>query len=92
VVGQFAIEFAVAFGLSLVLSATRIDTPAGAAGFLGLIGLIAGVETHFPMWNWSGFPTSYLGAGSGYLAANWFVTGWVLGALRKKLGVEPTPR
>lgn len=33
-------------------------------------------------WNWAGFPTSYLLAGSGYLAANWFITGLVFGALR----------
>jgi hypothetical protein len=85
IVSQFGVEFAVAFGLSLILGATRIYTSPGAGGFLGSIGLVAGIETHFPMWNWAGFPTSYLVAGSGYLAANWLVTGLVLGALRQKL-------
>jgi hypothetical protein len=84
IAGQFAVEFVVALGLSLIVSATRIRTSLGAAGFLGLIGLTAGIETHFPMWNWSGFPTSYLMAGSLYLAANWLITGLLLGALRQK--------
>jgi hypothetical protein len=56
----------------------------GAAGFLALIGLTAGIETHVPMWNWSGFPTSYLLAGITYLAANWLITGLVLGVLLQK--------
>jgi hypothetical protein len=85
IVGQFGIEFLVAFGLSLVLRTARINTSLGAAAFLGLIGLTAGIETHFPNWNWSGFPSSYLVAGIGYLAANWFIAGLALGALRRKL-------
>jgi hypothetical protein len=56
-----------------------------AAGLLGLTGLIAGVETHFPNWNWAGFPTSYLLAGSAYLAGNWMIAGLLLGTLRRKL-------
>lgn len=82
---QFMIEFVVAFGLSLLLLATPIRSPLSAAGFLGLAGLIAGIETHFPNWNWSGFPMSHLLAGSGYLAANWFIVGLVLGSGRRKL-------
>ena len=82
---QFAIEFAVALGLSLLLFATRVRSPLHAAALLGLTGLIAGVETHFPNWNWAGFPTSYLLAGSGYLAGNWLITGLLLGAIRRKL-------
>ena len=84
IAGQFAVEFAVALGLSLLLLATRFRSTMRAAGFLGLAGLIAGAETHFPNWNWAGFPTSYLLAGSVYLAANWFVTGLVLGMVRRK--------
>jgi len=85
IMSQFGIEFIVALGLSLILVVTRITTSSSAAGLLGVIGLIAGLETHFPMWNWSGFPTSYVVAGTGYLAANWFITGFVLGALRQKV-------
>lgn len=87
---QFAIEFAVALGLSLLLLATRIRSPLSAAALLGLTGLIAGVETHFPNWNWEGFPTSYLLAGSGYLAGNWLMTGLLLGAIRRKLDAAKT--
>lgn len=82
---QIAIEFVVASALSLLLLATPIRSPLFAARFLGLAGLIAGTETHFPNWNWSGFPMSYLLAGSGYLAANWFLVGLVLGIVRRKL-------
>lgn len=85
IIRQSLIEFLVAFGLSLLLLATPIRSPLSAAGFLGMAGLIAGIETHFPNWNWSGFPTSYLLAGSGYLAANWFIAGLVLGTARRKL-------
>ena len=83
--GQFITEFAVAFGLSLLLMATRIRSPFGAAAFLGLLGMVAGTEVHFPEWNWSGFPISHLAAGIGYLGANWFITGVVLGTLRRRL-------
>ena len=74
-----------AFGVSLLLFLTSIRSPLSAAGFLGLAGLIAGIETHFPSWNWSGFPTSYLLAGIGYLTANWFIVGLALGAILQKL-------
>jgi hypothetical protein len=86
ITGQFVVEFAVALGLSLLLLATPIRSPMHAAAFLGLTGLIAGVETHFPVWNWAGFPTTHLVAGSGYLAGNWFIAGLVLGAIRQRLG------
>lgn len=82
---QIVIEFVVASGLSLLLVVTPIRSPFSAAGFLGLAGLIAGIETHFPNWNWSGFPMSHLLAGSGYVAANWFFVGLVLGTVRRKL-------
>jgi hypothetical protein len=85
IAAQFAIEFAAALGLSLLLIAARIRSPMHAAALLGLTGLIAGVETHFPNWNWAGFPTSYLLAGTGYLAGNWLITGLLLGAIRRKL-------
>jgi len=88
IAGQLAVEFAVALGLSLLVLATRLRSSIYAAGFLGLAGLIAGVETHFPTWNWAGFPTSYLLAGSAYLAGNWFIAGLVLGAVRRKLKTE----
>jgi hypothetical protein len=92
IAGQFAVEFAVAFGLSLLLLAIPLRSSIQAASFLGLAGLIAGVETHFPNWNWVGFPTSYLLAGSAYLAGNWFITGLVLGAVRRKLKAEGVAR
>ena len=85
IAGQLVVEFAVALGLSLLVLLTPLRSSIHAAGFLGLAGLIAGVETHFPNWNWAGFPTSYLLAGSAYLAGNWFLTGLVLGAVRQKL-------
>jgi len=64
---------------------TAVRSPLAAAGLLGLAGFIAGIETHFPNWNWAGFPTSYLVAGTSYLAANWFIVGLALGAARRKL-------
>jgi hypothetical protein len=82
---QFLVELAVACGLSLLVLATPLRSLLHTAGFLGLAGLIAGVETHFPNWNWAGFPMSYLLAGSAYLAGNWLITGLVLGAIRRKM-------
>src|SRR5262245_43740879 len=92
IAGQFAVEFAVALGLSLLVLATPLRSSIHAAGFLGLAGLIAGVETHFPNWNWAGFPTSYLLAGSAYLTGNWFIAGLVLGAVRRTVQSEGVAR
>ena len=83
--GQVVVEFAVALGLCLLVLAAPLRPSMHSAGLLGLAGLIAGIETHFPNWNWAGFPTSYVLAGSAYLAGNWFITGLVLGAVRRKL-------
>ena len=91
IIGQLLIEFFVAFGLSLLLRAAPARSALFAASFLGLAGLIAGLETHFPNWNWSGFPTSYLLAGSGYLSAIWFVVGLVLGTIRRKFVPQAQP-
>ncbi len=82
---QFTTEFVVAFGLSFLVVTISIRSPLSVAGFLGPAGLIAWIETHFASWNWAGFPATYLLAGSGYLAANWFVVGLALGAARRKL-------
>ena len=83
--GQFAIEFGVALALAGLLLLTDIRSPVGAAGFLGLAGLVAGIEVHFPEWNWAGFPIVHMLSGTGYLAVNWFITGLVLGTLRRTL-------
>lgn len=46
IMGQFLVEFLVAFGLSVLLSMTSIQSPLSAATFLGLAGLVAGIEMH----------------------------------------------
>jgi hypothetical protein len=69
----------------LLLIAASIRSPVRAAIFLGLTGLIAGIEIDFPHWNWEGFPTSNLLAGSAYLAGNWLIVGLLLGAIRRRL-------
>lgn len=83
-VRQFAVEFAVALCLSVLLLATPIRSPLRAGGFLGLVGLAAGTELRFPEWNWN----VHLLSGVGYLAANWCITGVVLGILRRRF--DPT--
>jgi hypothetical protein len=89
--GQFVIEFAIALCLSILLLATTIRSPLRAAGFLGLIGFVAGAEVHFPEWNWEGFPMVHMIAGVGYFAANWCLTGLLLGILRRKLDRTTSP-
>lgn len=89
---QLAVEFGVSFGLCLIVLAIRCRSPIHAALILGLAGLVAGVETHFPNWNWAGFPTSYLLAGTLYLAGNWFLAGLLLGAICGIFKRAPSPR
>lgn len=81
---QVGVEFAVAFCLSLLVTATSFTRPMAVAGFLGFIGAVAGAEVHVPESNWSGFPWLHTTAAITYLAANWFVTGLALGALRHR--------
>ena len=82
---QVVIEFAVALGLSVLLLVTPIRSPLRAAGFLGLVGLVAGIEVRFPEWNWAGFPAVHMLSGIGYLTANWCITGLVFGSLLQRL-------
>ncbi len=71
--------------LSLLVAATIFTKPLTVARFLGFIGAVAGAEVHVPESNWAGFPLIHTMAAISYLAANWFITGLVLGALRHKL-------
>jgi hypothetical protein len=87
---QLCVEFAVAFCLSLIVSATTFARPMVVAGFLGFIGAVAGTEVRVPESNWAGFPLIHTTAAISYLAANWFITGLVLGALRRKLHTPGT--
>jgi fructose-specific phosphotransferase system IIC component len=82
---QVFVECAVAFCLSLLVTATIFTRPMAVACFLGFIGAVAGAEVHVPESNWAGFPITHTMAALSYLAANWFITGLVLGALRLKL-------
>ena len=84
-VAQLLIEFTVAFGVSLLLLVIPVSSPLWAAGSAGFAGFIAGLETHFPLWNWEGFPFSYLLAGCFYLAASWFLVGLTLDSLFRSM-------
>ena len=81
---QFIAELVVALCLSILLLALPIQSAVRCAGLFALLGLAAGIEVHFPEWNWTGFPTIYPLAGTIYLAFSWFVGGLILGALRRK--------
>jgi len=84
---QIGAECAVAFLLAVVVLAFGRGSATIAAGVLGLTGFAAGLEVHFAEWNFAGFPTAHFLAGVGYLSANWFITGFVLGALHRRLVV-----
>ena len=82
---QVFVEFVVAFCLSLLVTATVFRRPTAVGCFLGFIGAVAGTEVHVPESNWAGFPPLHTMAAISYLAANWFITGLMLGGLRRKL-------
>jgi hypothetical protein len=82
---QVSVELAVALCLSLLVTATAFTRPLAVACFLGFIGAVAGAEMRVPESNWAGFPWIHTTAAISYFAANWFITGLVLGALRGKL-------
>jgi hypothetical protein len=84
---QIGVEFAVALLLAVLVLAFGRRSATIAAGLLALTGFAAGLEVHFAEWNFAGFPTAHFLAGVGYLSANWFITGFVLGALHRKLVV-----
>jgi hypothetical protein len=71
---EFLTEFVEALLAVILLAQTRINSYAGKAGFITLVGIVAAVTSNIPYWNWYGFPGNYTAAYMtmqivGYLAA-----------------------
>jgi hypothetical protein len=58
-VTEFLVEVLEALIAALLLSRTLIPSYAGRAGFVTLLGVVAGITTNLSYWNWYGFPSDY---------------------------------
>ena len=59
---EFATELLEAILVVFLLTQTRIESFAGRVGFVLLAGILAGIATNIPYWNWYGFPSNYTAA------------------------------
>jgi hypothetical protein len=71
---EFLTEFLEVLLAVFLLAQTRLVSYGARVGFMVLIGVVAGLATNIPYWNWYGFPGNYTAAYLttqiiGYLAA-----------------------
>lgn len=57
---EFATDLLESILVVLLLAQARIDSFVGRVGFVFVAGILAGVATNMPYWNWYGFPKHYV--------------------------------
>lgn len=82
---QFVTNLVVGFLLVLVMLGINCRTVPGQAGFMGMIGIAAGVGIHVAHWNWYGFTPAFTIVNTLDLAIGWFLAGLVLAALARRM-------
>lgn len=80
---EFLTEFLEALLAACLLAHTRISGYAGRLGFVLLAGIMAGITTNLPYWNWYGFPTNYTAAYMTIEIVGYLCAGLVAAALVK---------
>lgn len=80
---EFLTELIEALLAAFLLAQTALRSYFARAGFVAAAGLMAGMTTNFPYWNWYGFPTRYTAAYMSIEVLSYVVAGLVAAALVK---------
>ena len=78
---EFVKEAIVALIAAFLLAQTVLVSYAARAGFVGLVGLAAGLTTNVSYWNWYGFPGDYTAAYAGIDIIGYIVAGLAIAAI-----------
>lgn len=81
---EFAKEAAISIIAAFLLAQTILLSYAARAGFIGLIGLAAGLTTNVSYWNWYGFPGDYTVAYAATDIIGYIVAGLAIAAILKR--------
>jgi hypothetical protein len=67
-----------------LLAQTRIETFAGRAGFVLIVGILAVITTNISYWNWYGFPSVYTASYMLIQIVGFFLVGVVAALILRK--------
>lgn len=81
---EFVKEAVVSLIAAFLLAQTLLISYVARAGFVGLIGLVAGLTTNVSYWNWYGFPGAYTAAYAAIDIIGYIVAGLAIAAVLKR--------
>jgi hypothetical protein len=81
---EFVKEMVVSIVAALLLAQTILIAYSARAGFVGLIGLAAGLTTNVSYWNWYGFPGDYTATYAAIDIIGYIVAGLAIAAILKR--------
>jgi hypothetical protein len=81
---EFVKEAVVSIIAAFLLAQTILFSYAARAGFVGLVGLAAGLTTNISYWNWYGFPGDYTAAYAATDIIGYIVAGLAIAAIVKR--------
>lgn len=81
---EFVKEAAAAIIAAFLLAQTSLVSYAARVGFVGLIGLAAGLTTNISYWNWYGFPADYTAAYATIDIIGYVAAGFAIAAILKR--------
>ena len=85
---EFATELVETLLAALLLSRAALSSFASRVGFVTVAGVIAGIATNVPYWNWYGFPLSYTIASMATIIVGFFVAGFALAWMVPEVGSQ----
>ncbi len=73
-------QFLCAVMVCLLLQCTQGLTYKRRVGFVALVGIVIGFASHFPYWNWFGFPSEYVAVMVVDFFIAWLLAGIIMAA------------
>jgi hypothetical protein len=82
---QVAIDIVVVLLVAIAVLHLPAASPRSIAWLLATLGFAATALTEFSNWNWYGFPSEYASVNVIDHTIQFFLAGWILGALRRRI-------